>query len=83
MKIRFLVRRSLLALLMLALLLPAASLQAARHKVDCRQVMAALDQGQKPKAVAKTMGISTSSVYRCRRLSRAASKPAPPPPVAR
>lgn len=75
--------RGWLMFLILALLVPVTGAQAARHKVDCRQVMAALSQGQKPKAVAKEMGISVSSVYRCRKLSRGAGKPGAPPPAGR
>lgn len=43
-------------------------------KVDCTKVMAELNAGKKPKAVAKGLGISTSSVYRCRKKSRMAAK---------
>jgi len=75
--------RSLLPFLIVASLLPAASVHAARHKVDCRQVMVALNQGQKPKAVAKALGISASSVYRCRKMGQAGSKPAAPPSAGR
>lgn len=75
--------RAGLLFLILALLAPVAGAQAARHKVDCGQVMVALGQGQKPKAVAKEMGISVSSVYRCRKRSRAAIKPGAPLPAGR
>lgn len=52
--------------------LPSA--QAARKKVNCAQVMSELKSGKKVRQVAKDLKISTSSVYRCRRLARKAAK---------
>lgn len=46
------------------------------HKVDCAKVMTELRTGKKPKVVASDLGISRSSVYRCRRKARAAAKSA-------
>ena len=43
-------------------------------KVDCTKVMAELDAGKKPKVVAKDLGISTSSVYRCRKKGKMTAK---------
>lgn len=46
-------------------------------RVDCNKVMAELHTGKKVKVVAKDLGISTSSVYRCRRKAKAAEKEKP------
>jgi hypothetical protein len=43
-------------------------------KVDCSKVMSELNNGKKPADVADDLGISTSSVYRCRRRSRKTAK---------
>lgn len=54
-----------------------APVNAYAAKVDCTKVMAELNSGKKAKVVAKDLGISTSSVYRCKKKSRmaAANKP--------
>lgn len=60
-----------------ALFITAAALSATpshaarRHRVDCKAVMTLLGGGKKPKAVARQLGISRSSVYRCRRKAAA------------
>jgi hypothetical protein len=46
-------------------------------KVDCAKVMSELNSGKKPKEAAADLKISTSSVYRCRRRARAATKSTP------
>jgi hypothetical protein len=43
-------------------------------KVDCAKVMAELNAGKKAKVVAKDLGISTSSVYRCKKKGKLAAK---------
>jgi hypothetical protein len=43
-------------------------------KVDCAKVMAEANAGKKPKVIAKDLGISASSVYRCKKKMAAASK---------
>ena len=43
-------------------------------KVDCTKVMSELNSGKKAREVAEDLKISTSSVYRCRRRARAATK---------
>jgi hypothetical protein len=43
-------------------------------RVDCTKVMAEVNAGKKPKVIAKSLGISTSSVYRCKRKARLAAK---------
>jgi hypothetical protein len=50
--------------------LGSANAYAATKKIDCNQVMSKLQSGKKVKDVAKDMSISTSSVYRCRKLSK-------------
>jgi hypothetical protein len=47
-------------------------------KVDCSKVMTELDSGKKAADVADDLGISTSSVYRCRRKARKAAAKASP-----
>jgi hypothetical protein len=42
-------------------------------KVDCAKVMTELNSGKKVADVADDLGVSTSSVYRCRRRARKAS----------
>jgi transposase len=49
---------------------------AARHKVDCSQVMTELQGGKKVAEVAKDMKISKSSVYRCRKAAAKEAKAA-------
>jgi transposase len=44
--------------------MPAKSL-AADKKVDCGKILTEIETGKSAQEVAKTMGISTSSVYRC------------------
>jgi Mor family transcriptional regulator len=43
-------------------------------KVDCSKVMDELNGGKSAKDVAKDLGISTSSVYRCKRHAKAEAK---------
>jgi transposase len=50
--------------------LGAANAYAAAKKVDCTKVMSELNSGKKVKEVAKDEGISTTSVYRCRRAAK-------------
>lgn len=71
-----LVMLALLLGLGLGLELSAGSAQAA-SKIDCGKVMSELSSGKKVKDVAKDMGISTSSVYRCRKRAAAAAKGTP------
>jgi transposase-like protein len=52
------------------LVLGSANASAATKRIDCNQVMSKLQGGKKVKDVAKDMNISTSSVYRCRKLSK-------------
>ncbi len=61
----------------------------AAGKVDCDKVMEQINAGKKPKEVAKDLGISVSSVRKCKRKARAAMKkeapaaaPAPAAPAA-
>lgn len=63
----------LAGVLSVSLGLPSA--HAAAKKVDCDAVMAGLSGGKKPKEVAKDLGISISSVRRCRRKAAKASGP--------
>ncbi len=58
-----------------ALAVPTA--HAAGKKVDCAKVMEELNAGKKPKEVAKDLGISRSSVYKCRKAAAGAAKEAP------
>jgi len=54
----------------------AKTTASARHgKIDCGQVMSELGSGKKPKEVAESMKISTSSVYRCRKKEKLAEAP--------
>jgi hypothetical protein len=46
----------------------------AAGEIDCNAVMNELNSGKHPKEVAKDLSISTSSVYRCKRHAKAASK---------
>ncbi len=46
----------------------------AATKVDCDAVMNEVNTGKHAKEVAKDLSISTSSVYRCKRLAKAAAK---------
>jgi Skp family chaperone for outer membrane proteins len=62
----------LAAALGVAMAVPSA--YAAHKKVDCDKVMQELNSGKKPKAVAKDLDISRSSVYRCRRKARRAER---------
>jgi hypothetical protein len=50
--------------------LGSANTYAATKRIDCNQVMSKLQSGKKVKDVAKDMSISTSSVYRCRKMSK-------------
>jgi hypothetical protein len=61
---------ALLFVVAVGLVLGSASAYAATKKIDCNQVMSKLQGGKKVKDVAKDMSISTSSVYRCRKLSK-------------
>jgi hypothetical protein len=47
-----------------SLVMPAKSL-AADKKVDCGKILTEIESGKSAQEVAKMMGISTSSVYRC------------------
>ena len=53
--------------------LGSANAYAATKRIDCTKVMAGLQGGKKVKDVAKDMSISTSSVYRCRKMSKAST----------
>jgi transposase-like protein len=53
--------------------LSSANAYAAAKKIDCAKVMSELQGGKKVKEVAKDMSISTSSVYRCRKMAKASS----------
>ena len=53
--------------------LGSANAYAAAKKIDCNKVMSELQGGKKVKEVAKDMSISTSSVYRCRKMSKAST----------
>jgi transcriptional regulator len=44
--------------------MPAKSL-AADKKVDCDKILTEIETGKSAQNIAKTMGISTSTVYRC------------------
>ena len=48
----------------------------AASKVDCDKVMDELNSGKSAKDVASDLGISRSSVYRCKRHAKAAAKAA-------
>jgi hypothetical protein len=48
----------------------------AASKVDCDKVMEELNGGKSAKDVASDLGISRSSVYRCKRHAKAAAKAA-------
>ena len=50
--------------------LGAANAYAATKRIDCTKVMSELQGGKKAKEVAKDMSISTSSVYRCRKMAK-------------
>ena len=45
-------------------------------KVDCAKVMEEVGAGKKAREIAKDLGISTSSVYRCKKKAKAAASPA-------
>jgi transposase len=65
---------SVLAALVLGFVLALPSANAAtRNKVDCDKVMSELGAGKKAKEVAKDLGISASSVYRCKKKAAAAA----------
>jgi FixJ family two-component response regulator len=84
------------AMLMATMVFAASARPAyAATKVDCDAVMNEVNTGKHAKDVAKDLSISTSSVYRCKRLAKAAAKAgtktslqaktgkeAPPPPAA-
>ena len=53
--------------------LGSANAYAATKRIDCTKVMAGLQGGKKVKDVAKDMSISTSSVYRCRKMAKAST----------
>ncbi len=53
--------------------LGSADACAATKKIDCTKVMSELQGGKKVKEVAKDMSISTSSVYRCRKMAKAST----------
>jgi len=50
----------------------------AAGKVDCDKVMEELNAGKKPKDVAKDLGVSRGSVYRCKKAAALAAKKAAP-----
>jgi hypothetical protein len=54
-------------------LIPANALATAGKKVDCGKVVSEVQAGKKTKEVAKDLSISTSSVYRCKKLAAASS----------
>jgi hypothetical protein len=56
---------------MLGAMLPASGAWAARHKVDCSKVMDEVNGGKKVKEVATDLHISSSSVRRCIKKSKA------------
>lgn len=55
-----------------ALGIELAPANAYANKVDCAKVMTEANAGKKPAAIAKDLGISTSSVYRCKKKMKAA-----------
>lgn len=70
---KLLVRAGALTLaLTIGLSLSVASAHAAKKKVDCDAVMSELNAGKKPRVVAKDLGISVSSVRRCKKKAAAA-----------
>ena len=50
----------------------------AAAKVDCDKVMEELNAGKKPREVAKDLGVSPRSVYRCKKAAALAAKKAAP-----
>ena len=71
--------------LTLAVLVSVALSVASAHaagKVDCDKVMSELGEGKKNKEVAKDLGISTSSVSRCKKKAKAMASPGASPAAA-
>jgi hypothetical protein len=63
------------AMLMATMVFAASARPAyAATKVDCDAVMNEVNTGKHAKDVAKDLSISTSSVYKCKRLAKAAAK---------
>ena len=60
--------------LITALSLSLTPRSAYANKVDCGKVMSEVAAGKKTKDIAADLKISTSSVYRCKKKSAAASK---------
>jgi hypothetical protein len=52
---------------------PGNALATAGKKVDCGKVVSEVQAGKKTKEIAKDLSISTSSVYRCKKLAAASS----------
>jgi hypothetical protein len=50
---------------------PSNALATAGKKVDCGKVVSEVQAGKKTKDVAKDLSISTSSVYRCKKIAAA------------
>ncbi len=50
----------------------------AAGKVDCDKVMEEFNAGKKPKEIAKDLGVSVSSVRRCKKKAAVAAKQAAP-----
>ena len=68
-----LVMAAFLFVVAVGFVLGSANAYAATKRIDCTKVMAGLQGGKKVKDVAKDMSISTSSVYRCRKMSKAST----------
>ena len=64
-----------------SLVMPAKSL-AADKKVDCGKVLTEIEGGKSAQEVAKMMGISTSSVYRCEKKATMSIPSASSSPIA-
>jgi uncharacterized protein (DUF433 family) len=52
---------------------PVNALATAGKRVDCGKVVSEVQAGKKTKDIAKDLSISTSSVYRCKKLAAASS----------
>jgi hypothetical protein len=64
-----------------SLVMPAKSL-AADKKVDCGKILTEIESGKSAQEVAKMMGISTSSVYRCEKRATTSIPSASSSPIA-
>jgi len=52
---------------------PSNALATAGKKVDCGKVVSEIQAGKKTKDIAKDLSISTSSVYRCKKIAAAST----------